>query len=231
MAGAPIRSNVWMIDIMRHYLTNDLQATNEEIDYLKRLCALKSKPREASIKLKGVRNPSTIIDGYLYHGDLGHALNKNLLEELDIRHIVNVCDSPLNKEILDHFNVLWINISDELSTNIRQYFDRTNEFLHACKLKGEKVLVHCQMGISRSSSIILAYLIKYHFDNIYDAYDHLVQCRRIVSPNFGFFLQLIRYESDLHSSKTIKDDHVLKEPIETVITESSVNSNLIESTK
>lgn len=160
MAGTFIRSNVWMIDRLENYLTNDLQATREEIDYLKTLCALKSKPRDSTIKPQGPRKPSTIIDDFLYHGDLGHAQNKALLDELGIRHIVNVCDYPLDKDIVDHFNVLWIKIEDVLGANIRPHFDRTNTFLHTCKDKGEKVLVHCQMGISRSSSILLAYLLK-----------------------------------------------------------------------
>jgi hypothetical protein len=160
MAGACTRSNVWMIDVMQHYLANDLRATSEEIDYLKRLCALKSKPRDTPIKRQGPRKPSVIIDCFLYHGDLGHARNMNLLNELGIQNIINVCDSPLEKDIVEHFNVLWININDELGFDIRQHFERTNSFLHTCKQKGEKVLVHCQMGISRSSSIVLAYLIK-----------------------------------------------------------------------
>jgi len=160
MTGACIRSNVWMIDMMQHYLTNDLRATSEEIDYLKHLCALKSKPRDAPIKRPGPRTPSVIIDGFLYHGDLGHAQNMNLLNELGIQHIINVCDFPLDKDIVEHFNVLWINVNDELCVDICQYFEKTNSFLHTCKQKGEKVLVHCQMGISRSSSIVLAYLIK-----------------------------------------------------------------------
>lgn len=160
MANSYIRSNVWMIDRMEYYLTKDLQATSEEIEYLKTLCALKSKPRDPTIKLQGPRKPSTIIDDFLYHGDLGHAQNQALLNELGIQHIVNVCDSPLNKDIVDNFNVLWITIDDALGVNIRQHFNRTNEFLHTCKEKGEKVLVHCQMGISRSSSVVLAYLLK-----------------------------------------------------------------------
>jgi protein-tyrosine phosphatase len=62
--------------------------------------------------------------------------------------------------ITEKFNVLWINVNDELQADIKKYFDETNQFLYNCKEKNEKVLVHCQMGISRSSSIVLAYLMK-----------------------------------------------------------------------
>ena len=160
MVDSCARSNIWMIDRLEYYLTQNLQATSEEIEYLKILCALKVRPKDPAIKPQGPRKPSTIIDSFLYHGDLGHAQNKALLNELGIQHIVNVCDCPLDKDIVDHFNVLWIKIDDVLGANIRPHFDRTNSFLHTCKEKGEKVLVHCQMGISRSSSILLAYLLK-----------------------------------------------------------------------
>ena len=161
MAGISTRSNVWTIDVMQPYLVDKLSATNEEINYLKRLYALKLKTPDASIKRQGPRRPSTIIDNFLYHGDLGHAQNMSLLNELGIQHIVNVCDHWLSKEITDQFHVLWIKPKDELSADIRQHFNQTNRFLNACKQKGEKVLVHCQMGISRSSTIVLAYLLKY----------------------------------------------------------------------
>ncbi|CAF0992839.1 unnamed protein product [Rotaria sordida] len=53
------------------------------------------------------------------------------------------------------------------------------------------------MGISRSSSIVLAYLLRYHHNSLAEAYDYLVERRRFAAPNHAFFLQLIRYEHKL----------------------------------
>ncbi|CAF3933930.1 unnamed protein product [Rotaria sordida] len=53
------------------------------------------------------------------------------------------------------------------------------------------------MGISRSSTIVLAYLLRHHHEDLRKAYDYLVERRCIALPNNGFFLQLIRYENDL----------------------------------
>ena len=66
----------------------------------------------------------------------------------------------LEKQILENFHVLWINLNDDYRVNIKNHFEEANQFLHDCKQKNEKVLVHCQVGISRSSSIVLAYLMK-----------------------------------------------------------------------
>jgi protein-tyrosine phosphatase len=103
-----------------------------------------------------------IIDGFLYHGDLNHAINKQLLEELDNRHIISVCDSSLEQDILDQFHVSWIDLDDDFCTDISQHFETTNEFLQSSKAKRDKALAHCLMGISRLSSIVLAYLLKFH---------------------------------------------------------------------
>jgi len=146
------------IDLARTtYLKDIMNVEDEELIYLNNILKLQNKIRE--LILNG-NTPSVVIDDFLYQGDMNHATNINLLNNLGIRYIINTCNSSLPKLIIKNFNVLWINILDDINTNINQYFERTNDFLYLCKQKNEKVLVHCHMGISRSSSIVLAYLIK-----------------------------------------------------------------------
>lgn len=150
------------IGVMADFLKDSFQATDEELKYMDEI--FKHRDQKLSSMDYSARNfyghPSLVIDDFLYHGDLGHATNIRLLREFNIRHIIDICDCPLEKEIEENFNVLWININDELRVDIKKYFDQTNQFLQNCKEKNEKVLVNCQMGISRSSSIVLAYLMK-----------------------------------------------------------------------
>ena len=141
------------------YLRKEHNATDDELKYLDEILKLRAKHREPT-RSSDYASPSIVLDGFLYHGDLGHASNMGLLKSLGIRHIIDICDCPLDSAIVEEFNVLWINLDDEMKANIRQYFEQTNQFLYECKRKNEKVLVHCQMGISRSSSIVLAYLMK-----------------------------------------------------------------------
>jgi hypothetical protein len=67
-------------------------------------------------------------------------------------------------------------------------------------------------------SIFKASLFRYHHSTLREAYDHLVQRRRIALPNTGFFLQLIRYENDLRKDNTSETKQSL----------SCVNSHRIE---
>jgi protein tyrosine phosphatase len=160
MSNTGVETNNFIIDSdLKNLLKNEIQATDEELKSLEKL--LKIQKEKMNNERGSRRQPSVVIDGFLYHGDLGHAIDLDLLLELKIQHIINLCDCPLDKEIQELFDVLWIHdLEDNVQGNIRRYFDQTNEFLSKCKIKNEKVLVHCQAGISRSSSIVLAYLIK-----------------------------------------------------------------------
>ena len=74
--------------------------------------------------------------------------------------------------------------------NIECIFYECIEYIESVKEKNGRVLIHCIQGISRSVSIVMAYLIyknKYTYDKAFS----LVQSKReISSPNFGFSIQL-----------------------------------------
>ncbi|CAM4829414.1 unnamed protein product [Rotaria magnacalcarata] len=222
MADTSLNMNDQQWNMMMIPLKFTWQPTENESIYLKKLVCFRMEQRELlPFTREDLISPSVIIDDFLYHGDLKHAMNKALLEELNIRCIINACDCPLGQDILDQRHVLWINVEDATYTDIAEHFKITNEFLHSCKTKGEKVLVHCEMGVSRSSSIVLAYLMKYHHDSLEEAYDYLVKRRHCVEPNLGFLLQLIRYERQLHKTNEIaqgKNMYQKSSPIETSYT-------------
>ena len=149
------------LSVMDDYLRDTFNATDDELAQLQNILDFRKAKRETMTSSRELyATPSIVLDDFLYHGNLGHASNQTLLNKLGIRHIINVCDCSLDKVIAENFNVLWINLYDEFKTDIKKYFQETNEFLARCREKNEKVLVNCQMGISRSSSIVLAYLMK-----------------------------------------------------------------------
>lgn len=164
MAGSSAGSSVIdgsPMDYMEGYLKKNQNATDEELVYLRQLQGLKMKKHVSNPIGRGNQGtPSIVLDDFLYHGDLAHASNMGLLTDLGIQCIIDVCDCPLDQPIVDKFKVLWINLDDVLGADIRTHFEKTNKFLEECKEKNEKVLVHCQMGISRSTSVVLAYLMK-----------------------------------------------------------------------
>jgi atypical dual specificity phosphatase len=57
------------------------------------------------------------------------------------------------------------------------------------------VFVHCVMGMSRSPTLVAAYLMAHHAMNAEEAIKFLVERRPIVCPNDGFRAALKRWES------------------------------------
>jgi protein-tyrosine phosphatase len=74
---------------------------------------------------------------------------------------------------------------DNPDFNIAQYFDHSYAVIERGLHVGG-VLIHCAMGISRSSSIVIAYIMrKFHCGYAW-AYNFVKKRRVIISPNFGF---------------------------------------------
>ena len=61
---------------------------------------------------------------------------------------------------------------------------------------GGHVLIHCQAGVSRSASVVCAWLIHAHRLTLPSAISLLKLARPIIKPNIGFMKQLEIYERD-----------------------------------
>lgn len=68
-------------------------------------------------------------------------------------------------------------------------------------LENYNVLVHCQMGISRSSSLVIAFLMKEFGMSLKEARKLVQSKRQIIQPNPSFVKDLERFEEYLKGSK------------------------------
>ncbi|XP_052431350.1 uncharacterized protein LOC127972094 isoform X3 [Carassius gibelio] len=93
---------------------------------------------------------------------------------------------------------------DKCSFNISEYFFPAAQFIHQALSNPEnKVLVHCKKGLSRSATLVLAYLMIYHDMMVEDAIDHVMEARDI-RPNIGFLKQLTILNSNLKSQRILQ---------------------------
>lgn len=138
--------------------------------------------------------------GYLYISDYETALDINYLNKLGIRKIVSVgVELKCPHKTIEYIH---IPIMDEPSVNIKKYFDLSNGFI-AKHLPNEPVLVHCQMGISRSATIVLAFLMYFYGLDLRCAFTLLKHRRRIINPNYGFREQLKQYQEEIKDRSEI----------------------------
>ena len=126
--------------------------------------------------------------GTLWLGGLEAAIDMNLLEEMGIRTVITV-SGGFNISYPESLIHITYDVQDEASFPIMDLFSSTNDTVWEQLLHGS-VLVHCESGLSRAPTIIIAYLMnrmKWTFDK---SYSYTLQ-RRVVDLNRGFKEQLI----------------------------------------
>ncbi|BEI80203.1 hypothetical protein CcaverHIS002_0107320 [Cutaneotrichosporon cavernicola] len=166
--------------------------------------------------------PSRILP-FLYLGNLEHAGNAAMLKSLKITHVVSVGESLLDVAI-DHdplhgyigsntlaaearagrIQVLDLtDVRDDGNDPLRPVIARACEWMEGARAAGGSVLVHCRVGVSRSASIVMAYLMKYRGMGLMDAY-LMTRARRLnvlIQPNLRFFHELFGWEVELSRSE------------------------------
>jgi protein-tyrosine phosphatase len=111
-----------------------------------------------------------------------------------VTHIVNL--SGMKNRYCDHFSYLSIEVQDHEKANIKKHFSKINRFIHNNWLNGGVIVVHCMAGVSRSPTVIIAYLTRKHKMDLNRAIDLVKEKRNIIQPNSGFMDQLNSYVSD-----------------------------------
>ena len=100
--------------------------------------------------------------------------------------------------------VMRVQVEDVPYSRLGQHFDRVADRIHEVGNRGGRTIVHCVAGVSRSSSLCIAYLMKYLRMNLKQAYNFVKARRAIIRPNVGFFKQLIEYERKLFGRTSVK---------------------------
>lgn len=138
----------------------------------------------------------SIIFPNLYISDMFCAQNKQIFDLFQIRAVINVSAISNENAFEEKLPYLSIFEEDRTSTNLSSYFSLTNRFIDKY-IECGGVLVHCSAGISRSSTIILAYIMYKKRKTFEDAYQYLQDKHPITDPNLGFIIQLQQYEKEL----------------------------------
>lgn len=139
--------------------------------------------------------PAKILD-YLYLGSVGAAMNKAVLKEEGITHVLTVADK-LSPMFPTEFTYLSLSLLDSTDANLLELLPTALEFIERAREAGGKTLVHCFAGKSRSSSVCIAYLMQTQRLNLLEALRFVRARREVVMPNTGFLAQLKRFEASL----------------------------------
>ena len=150
-------------------------------------------------------HPSRIFN-WLYLGSYQNACNLQDLKDLKIYYILNCAAECENKNFPD-INYYQAQISDLPGFNITMFFKKTNNFINQAKLSGKNILIHCQLGISRSTTCLIAYMIKHLGYTTVSAMQLIKSKRPHIMPNFGFLQQLKNYEEKVRFEKNDNNEN------------------------
>ncbi|KIY66844.1 phosphatases II [Cylindrobasidium torrendii FP15055 ss-10] len=127
----------------------------------------------------------------LYLSNCWIARDEAELTRHGITHVISLLEQdPDIPACIDEDNCLWINVADRPEADLLRHLEQTTAFIQeALEGKNNKVLVHCVQGVSRSPTVVCAYLCSTGMEP--GAALKLVQSKRgIVRPNDGFLQQL-----------------------------------------
>ncbi|XP_077442211.1 dual specificity protein phosphatase 26 isoform X2 [Vanacampus margaritifer] len=148
----------------------------------------------------------------LYIGDQNMASDRRELARVGITHIVNCAQSrsrgSSSGDCYAGMNVTYLGIEahDSPAFDMSKNFYPAADFIHKALTGGGKVLVHCAVGLSRSATLVLAYLMIRQNLTLVEAIK-TVKDHRGVTPNRGFLRQLNGLDGILRESRRAAAAH------------------------
>ena len=129
---------------------------------------------------------------WLFLGGAHDAERVHELRTHQVTHVINL--SPESKiPVCEGIRYLHVNVGDHSDQPIHEHFESTISFIDEARQHG-KVLVHCRHGISRSATIVIAYLIKKMCIPVILAKGIVKQLRPVINPNLGFVDALCTFQ-------------------------------------
>ncbi|KAJ1090205.1 hypothetical protein NDU88_003340 [Pleurodeles waltl] len=143
----------------------------------------------------------------LYLGDQYIAADRRELSRLCITHILNASHSKFRggAEYYEGMNITYkgIEAHDSPTFDMSIHFQPAADFIHqALRESKGKILVHCAIGVSRSATLVLAYLMIHQHMALVEAIKTVKEHRGIV-PNRGFLRQLVALDNSLRIKRKI----------------------------
>lgn len=127
--------------------------------------------------------PVLIID-YLYIGSQDCTAT-TVIDKYNIKHVLS-----LGINIIVSVDHEFVECLDLPETDIRHLLKKSLPFIRKAVECKENILVHCNAGVSRTSTVAIAYLMQFKDMSFEAAYNLVKEKRPAIQPNAGFSKQL-----------------------------------------
>lgn len=139
------------------------------------------------------------IADHIYLGSDAVAKNRGILRQNGITHVLNcvgfVCPEYFKGDLV--YKTLWL--QDSPSEDITSILYDVFDYFEDVREQGGRVFVHCCQGVSRSTSLVIAYLMWREGQSFEDAFQYVKAARGVTNPNMGFACQLLLCQKRVHA--------------------------------
>lgn len=132
-------------------------------------------------------NIPAFISNNIYLGSQD-CCEQSILLKYNILNVLSVGIEPCYK--CSNINYEFVTCLDLPETNIKEVVLQCKPFIKTAVSKSENILIHCNAGVSRSSAIVIGYLMLENNVDYNVAYGVVKQARPCIKPNIGFEIQL-----------------------------------------
>lgn len=154
------------------------------------------------------RNISDEVFPGIHVGDNSAAKNTSYLKKLGITHVINTAQGNssgsvnTNEKYYEAVGIKYrgLELVDTEYVNISKFFKEISSLIEQILNEKGKILVNCQKGMSRSSTIVLAYLMLKQNMTAVNAIIEMKKSRDI-RPNYGFLKQIADLDNDLRRKR------------------------------
>ncbi|GMT05161.1 hypothetical protein PENTCL1PPCAC_27335 [Pristionchus entomophagus] len=160
------------------------------------------KPEKAKLVPPKNLLAMTEIRPYLFLSGFG-CITQNKIKQLGITHAVD-CTNLKNSKRFTDLQYLEVPVDDTAICKASQYFETVANFIDEANRQGGKCVVFCAAGISRAPTFTLMYLVQKENLSLKDAYFLVNELRPIISPNAGFWQQMIDFEAAKNGESSVK---------------------------
>jgi len=128
------------------------------------------------------------------------ARNMDVLKEAKVTHILNMAHTVCENYHGDsgEFSYLALDVIDSANEPIICFLLEAIDYIELSRKKKGVCFVHCHMGVSRSCTVVIAYLMWKEGMRFQKAFDKVKELRPTCNPNAGFVGQLMEFDRQLH---------------------------------
>jgi atypical dual specificity phosphatase len=167
-----------------------------------------SRRRKAQDKsAASARGPaSVVIPPSLYLGSYGAASSSGFLEANGITHVLSIGNDAAidDQHQRPNINYLAVHLSRQPTRlGADGAIGAAAPFIDGSLGNGGKILVHCKQGISRSATVLAAYLMKNKGLTLNQALGTIIRARPVARPGHQLLSYLKEIEEEIHGTVSV----------------------------